>query len=405
MDDLVNLIKEISIEHPAIVLGNKDFDSFLQGIEQEVENGYINYQTHPEYPHLRIYKYSMTAVTEKHWNIYTLISRGLILDVLNKKVVAITFPKFFNYNEISDASNFIESEYLVTEKIDGSMGILFNYENKWMMSTLGSFSSEQSEWGIKWANRNMPLNKMDKENTYLFEIVYKENKIVINYDFEGLVLLSIYDKYGLEYSYEMFEKEAQLLKIKTPKIYNFNDMNSIVENAKNLEYNFEGYVIRFKNGVRLKVKGDEYVRIHRLICYVTPLAIWEALLNKTDLKEISDNLPEEIRKDFWTIVSLLNKRFDLLIEEIKLVVDKTSHMTDKELGLMFSSSPKAYIDGEFPKARDYVFAWRKGQFEKLLDDPKHPFRRNLFNNIKPAKNKLDGYVPSNVMNRFNNDIQ
>ena len=40
--------------------------------------------------------------------------------------------------------------------------------------------------------------------TYLFEIVYPLNKIVVRYDYEGLVLLGILDSYGLEYDVKYY---------------------------------------------------------------------------------------------------------------------------------------------------------------------------------------------------------
>lgn len=309
--------------------------------------------------------------------------------------------KSLNYDvQVKDNHNFFANNILV----HNSMGILFNFDGKWMMSTIGSFNSEQSVWGINWLKNNVNIDKMCPKNTYIFEIVYKENKIVINYDFEGLVLLSIFDSYGLEYSYEMLKKEADLLELFFPKVYSFNDMNSILKTAKEIDYNQEGYVVRFKNGVRLKIKGDEYVRIHRLISMVTPLAIWEAMCHKKDLNEISDNLPEEIRKDFWNIVSILDKKYITLINEIKIVAEKTNHMTDKELGLYFSVNKKAYIDGQFPEARKFVFTYRKGKFYDLTEDGESTLRKRLFKAFKPSGNNLDGYVPSNVMSRFDLEI-
>lgn len=115
-ENLIKLIKEISYEHPSRLM---DFDVLMRGIEDEIDNGNINFQSHPEYPHLKIYKYSRNAVIERNWNIFTLISRGLILDTLNKKVIATPFVKFFNYDEIIKSSEFIIQDYTVYEKIDG----------------------------------------------------------------------------------------------------------------------------------------------------------------------------------------------------------------------------------------------------------------------------------------------
>jgi RNA ligase len=39
----------------------------------------------------------------------------------------------------------------------------------------------------------------------------------------------------------------------------------------------EGVVVRFASGLRLKLKREEYVRLHRLVTGLTPRRIWEML--------------------------------------------------------------------------------------------------------------------------------
>ena len=79
----------------------------------------------------------------------------------------------------------------------------------------------------KWLYNNVRLADMDITNTYLVEIIYPENKIVVPYDFSGLVLLSIYDQYGLEYSSELLELESQHLGLRKAKVYSFEDIDQI----------------------------------------------------------------------------------------------------------------------------------------------------------------------------------
>ncbi len=158
-----------------------------------------------------------------------------------------------NYDiQIKDNHNFFANNILV----HNSLGIMFFYAEKFRCATAGSFVSDQAKWAEKWSEENMPLDKMDKTNTYLFEIIYCENKIVVDYDFEGLVLLSIFDQHGLEYDYEQIKKESEYIETRCAKQYDFKDMKSIVEEAHTLDKNNEGYVIRFKSGYRLKIKGD-----------------------------------------------------------------------------------------------------------------------------------------------------
>ena len=60
-----------------------------------------------------------------------------------------------------------------------------------------------------------------KGHTYLFEIIYKENLIVVDYgDFEGLILLHAYNQNGYEYKYEYLQLIANQLKFKLTTCYN-----------------------------------------------------------------------------------------------------------------------------------------------------------------------------------------
>lgn len=57
--------------------------------------------------------------------------------------------------------------------------------------------------------------------------------------------------------------------------------------------NFEGYVVRFYGGMRLKVKTDEYVRLHRIVTGVSNKTVWEHLSENRDLAGLLDNVPDE----------------------------------------------------------------------------------------------------------------
>ncbi len=212
---LVQEIKECGIEHPARVM---DFDVLLSGLLEEERNGNINIKYHPDYSNLALFKYSQDCATERNWNKFTLIARGLILDIENKIVVATSFTKFFNYSEMEEKGcSFLEPNFTTSTKYDGSGINLFNFNNKWRTATCGSFISEQAQWAEKWLYDNVDLNYLDKSNTYIFEVIYPENKIVVSYDFSGLVLLSIYDKYGLEYSPSMLEYESSHIGVRLKK--------------------------------------------------------------------------------------------------------------------------------------------------------------------------------------------
>lgn len=394
MKELLNF----GVEHPARVI---EFSELTKGLFAEVAEGNVNVTYHPDFPHLALFKYSQDCATERNWNKFSLIARGLILDLQGKKVVATPFSKFFNYGEIESGSkSIVESEFTVTEKMDGSLGIMFYYEDQFRFATAGSFISDQAKWAEAWMNDNMPIDKIDAKNTYLFEIIYHANKIVVSYDFEGLVLLSIFDGFGLEYDFEQIKWEASYMNVRNALQYDFKDMDSILANAETLNKNNEGYVIRFKSGLRLKIKGDEYVRIHRLLSRVTPISIWESILNGDNLEEVKKELPEEMENDFDTIIDTLYGKLNAFVKEVEAIHEKTKSMTDKELGLYIKKDPDDLRDREFKETLKYIFMMRKNKFYEALKDYESLGRRKIFKVFRPKGNVLDGYTPSSVVNRF-----
>jgi RNA ligase len=111
--------------------------------------------------------------------ILTMSCRGLVTDGCGN-IVARAFSKFFNFNEKNAYRLNPGEEYDVLEKGDGSMILLFKYQGQWLTCTRGSFKSEQC---IKAASMlsAQQLSELDGNNTYVFEIIYPENRVVVNY--------------------------------------------------------------------------------------------------------------------------------------------------------------------------------------------------------------------------------
>lgn len=133
-----------------------------------IERGLVEKNLHPTLP-ITIYNYSRKTQYEGLWDEITIMCRGLILDT-EGNIVAKSFPKFFNMEELAD-SEIPNESFEVFEKMDGSLGIFFNYDGEWFMSTRGSFTSEQAIKGKEMLDK-YPIEKLDKNKTYLFEIIY-----------------------------------------------------------------------------------------------------------------------------------------------------------------------------------------------------------------------------------------
>ncbi len=257
------------------------FDLFKQMLDE----GVIRSQVHPLYPDLLIFNYTERAQFERIWNAATNVCRGLIvivgLEGLNENsvVLARPFNKFHNLNteyvpETLEANLPTDAPPLVTTKLDGSMGVLYRYGNDLWVATRGSFNSDQAQWATAWLRAKVDAIEYDQSFTPVFEVIYQANRIVVDYDFEGLVLLSLVDNLtGRELSREMAEDFARANGFKIVPKFD----KSLAECAAEDTPNEEGYVLTYSNGVKVKVKFAEYVRLHRILTGLNPKTVWEML--------------------------------------------------------------------------------------------------------------------------------
>ena len=149
----------------------------LETLEKYYEDGLLHKQTHPTFD-LTIWNYTPKVQYERLWDDITMQCRGLVTNSKGE-IVARPFKKFFNYEEYKP-EEIPNEDFVVYEKLDGSLGILFNYQGEWILSTRGSFTSPQSIKGKEILNKH-DISAWRKDNTYLFEIIYPENRIVVDY--------------------------------------------------------------------------------------------------------------------------------------------------------------------------------------------------------------------------------
>jgi RNA ligase len=254
----------------------------LEKLNKYYEDGLLYKQVHPTLP-LTIWNYSEKVQFENLWDEVTLMCRGLVTDN-EGNMVAIPFQKFFNIEE----GKFTPTEnFEVYEKMDGSLGIVFWYDGQWVVATRGSFTSDQA---IKATEILKKYNKdiMFRHLTFCFEIIYPENRIVLDYgDDEKLVLLGSFNKDGKEVDVDMWSQYGFDVVKKYDGIKDFNQLKSMIKD------NQEGFVVKFSNGDRIKVKGVEYLRLHKIMTNMSTTAVWECLKNGDDIETILKDVPDE----------------------------------------------------------------------------------------------------------------
>lgn len=333
---------------------------------------------------LLLYVYTERCVYDGAWDETTVLARGLILDPASGRVVATPFPKFFNVGERGETLPDLPFE--TTEKLDGSLVIIFHHSGRWRTATKGAFDSSQAVWAQERLDR-LDLSALTPGTTYLAEAVYPENRIVVHYREAALVMLAAYAETGEELSLQALAETAAKLGWRLAGRYDFSSVSDLLSRAKSLPRTEEGFVIRFADGHRVKVKGDEYRRIHALISRVTPLAMWELMAAGDDLEAIRRELPEEFRGDFDQIVDLLEAAKTKLVGGVAELAARVADLSDKEVGLRLGTFEAAL--------RPFVFPYRKSGGDLLSGRT----REVLFRAIRPTANVLAGYHPSYAMNR------
>ncbi len=251
----------------------------VQVLKQYKEQRLLRCQSHPSLP-LTIYNYSDECqFSKKHWDHVTMMCRGLIVHNESGQVVGRSFPKFFNSGEednIDCVCIDIKEPFDVYEKLDGSLGVLFCYEGQWIITSRGSFSSPQALQAAEMLTR-YDISGLDLAVSYVFEILYPENRIVVDYhNREELVFLAAFETATGQEVYPMPLKQIQSAGFSVARC--FEDLTaSRFNELKKLNWqNEEGFIIRFRNsGQRLKIKFDQYLKDHGTINNLTTKKLFE----------------------------------------------------------------------------------------------------------------------------------
>ena len=247
-----------------------------------VEQGYVRKVVHP-LGHLELFNYSEKCTYEGIWNDTTRQCRGLILD-LEGNVVARPFKKFFNYGEGHAPDLDLDAPVVVTDKLDGSLGIRYLApDGDWAIATRGSFASDQAIHATALLRtKYAKARQMRDDLTYLFEIVYAANRIVVDYgDMDDLILLDIIDTATGEgrspasvVGYDPDNPPWGYWPGPRAEVFEHPTLRHALEAPPRPGQ--EGLVVYFPDsGERVKLKQEDYVSIHRLVFGLTARRVWE----------------------------------------------------------------------------------------------------------------------------------
>jgi hypothetical protein len=267
------------------------------------------------------------------------------------KYVCRPFYRFYNYGE-EQAEEIDWESAIVQEKIDGSLVKCWYDVQKndwWRWSTNGMIDAYECDISQINLEQNLTFGKLIsqtitkhmslkvgdvleiinnfKDYTHLFELCTIYNKVVVHHEEPKLYYLcSIHNKTGEEIM-------ISNIPFPTPKTYTFKSLQDCINNAKELPYNEEGYVVKDKYNNRQKVKSPAYLAIHQLKgerLIPTDKNIL-TLVKQGDTEEFLSYFPE-----YKKFVEKIQEKYDLLLHHLKIDYNMYQMMkfdTRKELAL------------------------------------------------------------------------
>lgn len=342
-----------------------------------LSKGLIRIQNH-SYLDLTIANYTEKVVYENLWDENLLKYRGLIYNS-KYEIISRGFDRFFNIEENRHEPT---NDFKVFEKLDGQYIGVFWYNGEMVVNSKGSFTSPYAIEAKKILEEKYPefikfWTKTPVKDAYsfCFELIGVE-QIVVSYPEPDLVLTGCFRHICYEPIYNFWEDIdinqnnehfIHSTKLKFVKHFSGLDYKSI----KQLNWqNAEGFVVRFSNGQRCKIKFEDYLNLHRQMTNLSTTGIWEALMEGKPISSILNDVPDEFYSKVHEYETDLKNQFSNIE---KVCLEAVKNLKSWELNRkQFASLSKltkypsilfAMLDG-----KDYSkIIWKliKPKFEKI----------------------------------------
>lgn len=229
--------------------------------------------------------------------------RGITFDIKTGQVISRKYSKFFNLGEKPETQGAVldfTKKHWILQKLDGSMITPVAVKGQVRFCTkmgLTSVAEPVDVWALKNPNYVAFCQFILAAGmTPIFEWCSRQQRIVIDYPVDRLVLTAVRDNISGEYmSYEaMLDIAGQ---------YSVEVVSQLPGSVENLEHFMaqvadlkgeEGYVIRFEDGHMVKVKGAEYIQLHKALDNLRFEKDVIAYIVQNKLDDIKALLPQDL---------------------------------------------------------------------------------------------------------------
>ena len=286
-------------------------------------------------------------------------ARGLIIKKVGTKYipVCIPFTKFFCFGDPNAQSDlyklYHKKQWCIEEKIDGSLIKLWYDNNKWHISTSGTIHAKDApvqfemkgitnyeELFLYASKDKIDWDKLDKQYTYLFELIGLENKVIVPYEIEDVYYLGRRNNYTFYEVPYMKDDCVGVEKCKRPK-YKVIDvvdnpkkmmkqLQQEVDNLTKEDEHFEGYVVSDRSlKTRVKMKSSKYMELffQKGNGVFTPRKILLMILDQKD-DDVISSFPE-YKPQFDTIRRALCEWLENVKSDLRYM-DNTTWETKKD---------------------------------------------------------------------------
>lgn len=276
------------------------------------DRGLLMNQFHPYLP-LIIWNYTQKVQYEGLWDEITINCRALVTD-FDGKIISKGFSKFWNIEENRHGAT---DDFEVLEKLDGQYIGVFWYNDRLVVNSKGSFTSKFAieaqvileEKYPKFVD-NFKILK-DENLTICMELIGFE-QIVVSYPESNLIVTGVFQNginLGLNYGNVLFGH--------IPIVQSYSGLDYTQIKQLNWE-NQEGFVVRFSNGQRCKIKFEDYITLHWQMTDNTTGQIWRALMEGNAISEVLNDVPDEFFEKIHSIEREFKNKFTDIEEMSKL---------------------------------------------------------------------------------------
>ena len=275
-----------------------------------------------------VWDYTQKTQARKHWTPETRMCRGLVT-THEGEIVSRPFAKFFNLGE----TPLPPGQPRILEKLDGSLIVVSQYAGVRVVSSRAAMHNPHTRAAEELLGEWMP----DEGLTYCFELIHPDMRIVCNYgERRELVLTAVLDTETGD-DVPVFAHEWPHLVTQYDLAWPFTPDDYYAENR-------EGFVLHWPTeGVRVKVKFAEYVRLHGLMTGLSPRRLWEMLRDGQSTEALYENVPDEFHTWVRGVEIELWTQYRAIEALAHVFHDQYKHLPRKEYAQMVKGSSYATV--------------------------------------------------------------